>query len=331
MSAMDHWLRTNTPRGYVCYRAARPPAIHGRLDDPAWDAAPWTEDFVDIEGDLRAAPRFRTRVKMLWDDAFFYIGAEMEEPHVWATLTDHDSVIYHDNDFEVFIDPDGDNHDYYELEINALNTTWDLRLPKPYRDGGPPIDAWEIPGMRTAVHVRGTLNNPGDTDEGWTVEIALPWTVLGEFARCAAPPRHGDQWRVNYSRVQWRTDIVNGAYRKVDGQREDNWVWSPQGVVDMHQPENWGFVQFSTAAPGTDTFRRDPDEAVHALLMRVYHAQRAFQEKHGRWAQRWTDLGLSADVAPEIRATTEGYTATAVSSDGRRWNVRQDSRLWRDP
>ena len=59
---------------------------------------------------------------MLWDDDYFYIGAELREPHVWGTLTAHDSVIFHDNDFEVFIDPNGDNHEYYEFEINALGT-----------------------------------------------------------------------------------------------------------------------------------------------------------------------------------------------------------------
>ena len=26
--------------------------------------------------------------------------------------------------------------------------------------------------------------------------------------------------------------------------KEDNWVWSPQGLVDMHVPERWGVVQF---------------------------------------------------------------------------------------
>ena len=72
---------------------------------------------------------------MLWDDTYLYVGALLEEPHVWATLTQHDSVIFHDNDFEVFIDPDGDNHEYCEIEINALNTEWDLFLNKPYRDG----------------------------------------------------------------------------------------------------------------------------------------------------------------------------------------------------
>ena len=116
------------PKGYVCYRASRPPVIDGKLDEPAWRSAPWTDHFVDIEGDFKPPPRFKTRVKMLWDHLHFYIGAELEEPHVWATLTQRDSVIFHDNDFEVFIDPDGDNHNYYELEINALNSVWDLRL-----------------------------------------------------------------------------------------------------------------------------------------------------------------------------------------------------------
>src|SRR5262245_28827455 len=135
------------PRGYVCARTREPLTIDGDLTKPAWQTAPWSEPFGDIEGDIRPKPRFRTRAKMLWDDRFFYIGADLEEPHVWATLTEHDSVIFHDNDFEVFLDPDGDNHEYYELEMNALNTTWDLRLPKPYRDGGSARNDWEIPGM----------------------------------------------------------------------------------------------------------------------------------------------------------------------------------------
>jgi hypothetical protein len=98
------------PKGYVCHRATGPVAIDGRPTDAAWAAAPWSDPFVDIEGDRRPAPRHRTRVKMLWDDAALYFAAELDEPHVWATLTDHDAVIFRDNDFEVFLDPDGDNH-----------------------------------------------------------------------------------------------------------------------------------------------------------------------------------------------------------------------------
>ncbi len=148
------------PRGYLCYRATSPMKVDGRLDEPAWQNVPWTDDFVDIEGDARPRPRFRTRAKMLWDQKHLYVAADIEEPHVWATLTRHDSVIFHDNDFEVFIDPNGDNHEYYELEINALNTTWDLFLPLPYKDGGKARNEWEIAGLRTAVRVAGTLNDP---------------------------------------------------------------------------------------------------------------------------------------------------------------------------
>ena len=127
---------------------------------------------------------------MLWDDDCLYIAAELEEPNVWATLTKHDSVIFQDNDFEVFLDPDGDGHLYAELELNALNTTWDLLLTKPYKDGGRAIDAWEITGLRTAVHVDGTLNDPRDRDRGWSIEIAWPWKGLeGTERPTGAAPR----------------------------------------------------------------------------------------------------------------------------------------------
>ena len=229
--------------------------LDGRLVGTAWESAPWTEDFVDISNDV--IPRFRTRAKMLWDDEFFYVGAEMEEPHVWATLTEHDSVIFQDNDFEVFIDPDGDGETYYEFEINALNTTWDLFLPKRYSQGGSAHNEWEIPGMRHAVWVDGTLNDPSDEDLGWSVTLAFPWRSLvplppphlsgtshPEKWRGGSPPLTGDVWRVNFSRVDWQVTIEEGRYVKVPDTPEDNWVWSPQGVVDMHQPEHWGFVEF---------------------------------------------------------------------------------------
>jgi hypothetical protein len=227
------------PKTYECRRAPEPLRIDGRLDEPSWASAPWTAPFVDIEGDAKPRPRFRTRAKMLWDDRFFYVAAELEEPHVWATLTKHDSVIFHDNDFEVFLDPDGDGLRYYELELNALNTTWDLFLPKPYRFGGKADNRFEITGLRTAVHIDGALNDPRDTDRGWTVEIALPWKAF------EGSPHPDNTWRVNFSRVEWEHRIVDGRYRKAEGKKEDNWVWSPQGEINMHIPERWGYVRFS--------------------------------------------------------------------------------------
>ncbi|HEX3072090.1 MAG TPA: carbohydrate-binding family 9-like protein, partial [Ignavibacteriales bacterium] len=123
-----------SPKRYVCYKTDAPLAIDGNMDEAAWSKAVWTDDFIDIEGEVKPNPRFRTRVKMLWDEKYFYIAAEMQEPDIWAYQRNRDDIIFFDNDFEVFIDPDGDTHRYSEFEMNAVNTVWDLLLVQPYRD-----------------------------------------------------------------------------------------------------------------------------------------------------------------------------------------------------
>ncbi len=328
------------PHGYVCYRATRPLTIDGRLDKPAWKVAPWTEDFADIEGSVKPKPKYRTRAKLLWDDDYLYLGAELEEPHVSGTITQRDAVIFQDNDFEVFIDPNGDNHEYYEIEINALNTVWDLLLKKPYKDGGPALNSWDIAGLKTAVHVNGTLNQASDTDVGWTVEFAFPWKALGEYAHRPAPPNEGDQWRINFSRVEWLYDIVGGEYKKVPNRREDNWVWSPQGIVDMHRPEKWGYLEFTRGEPGMVTFHPDPAAGVRNLLHKLYYAEREFMTDQKHWTDSPTELGAAAAASartslhPVIKLTPEGFTITAEArlADGRiqTWHISQDSRIWSD-
>jgi len=237
------WAAEAPPKRYNCVRADSAIRVDGQLDDAAWRRARWTDWFVDIRGTSGPKPRFRTRVKMLWDDDYFYVGAELEEPDVWATLTEHDSVIFHDNDFEVFLNPTGDGLNYFEFEINALNTGWDLFLPKPYRQKGKADNSWEIPGLRSAVSVQGTLNDNRDRDRGWSVELAFPWSAF--TARSGAGrPQPGTEWRVNFSRVEWQVRHSDTHYEKLPGLKEDNWVWSPQGIVDMHLPDRWGYVKF---------------------------------------------------------------------------------------
>jgi len=326
----DPPARTTDPLGYVCYRAEKPIKIDGKLDDPAWATAPWSDAFVDIEGAAKPKPRWRTRMKMLWDDQCLYIAAELEEPHLWATLTEHDSVIFHDNDFEVFLDPDGDQQNYCELELNAKNTTWDLLLAKPYHAGGRAINAWEILGLRTAVHLDGTLNDPSDKDRGWTVEIAWPWKGLKELTEVPVPPGDGDQWRINFSRVQWDLEVVDGKYQKVADRKEHNWVWSPQGAIDMHRPERWGYLQFSTAKPGSTAFRPDPERHVRDQLQRVYYAQRAHHKQTGAYANSLEALQLdlgrySKNFRLECTRSLFEAELPAQANAASRWVISQDS------
>ena len=204
------------PRKYQCRRMATPKKIDGSLTDPAWQDLPWSEDFVEITGEESLRPYYRTRVKMGWDDDFFYVGAELEEPHVWGTITEKNAVMFEDNDFEVFIDPDRDGLNYYEFEINALGTIWELSLPKPYGEGGVPILGCNLPGLKSAVHVRGTMNDPSNEDEGWSVEIAFPWKELVKYHKSvASPPVAGDVWKINFSRVQWEHEVVDGKYVRI--------------------------------------------------------------------------------------------------------------------
>jgi len=242
------------PLRYRALHVTTPPAIDGRLDDAAWQDTPWSPTFIDIEGDRRPAPALHTRMKLAWDDSTLYVAGELEEPDLWATLTTRDAVIFQDNDFELFVDPDGDAARYFELELNALNTQWDLFLPKAYRDGGKALDAFDFAGLRSAVALDGTLNDPTDRDRGWSIEIAIPFRAFTAPGISHHAPRVGDTWRVNFSRVEWDLEARDGRYTKVldpatgKSRPEHNWVWSPQGVIDMHQPERWGYVEFTRAA-----------------------------------------------------------------------------------
>jgi hypothetical protein len=92
--------------------------------------------------------------------------------------------------------------------------------------------------------VNGTLNDPRDRDRGWSVEMAFPWAAFASRASVKSPAA-GDQWRVNFSRVEWRTTIEGGKYVKAPHLPEDNWVWSPQGLINMHVPDRWGYVEFA--------------------------------------------------------------------------------------
>lgn len=318
-----------SPRQYRCARTPDSIRIDGHLDE--WPDSFFSGAFVDITGEVSLKPPLETQMAMMWDDDFLYVAARMEEPHLWATLTEHDAVIYHDNDFEVFIDPDGDTHNYYEFQINTLGTTWDLFLLKPYRDKEKvAIDSWEIPGVKHAVNLRGTLNDPSDIDQGWDVELAFPWDVLQECSEIAAPPNNGDVWRINFSRVQWHLSVENGQYRKkVDSGTgnilpEENWTWSPQGLIAMHYPERWGFLEFSTGTSGgVVPWSPTPESEARQRLRKVYYAQKQFFEDQKRYATSLAELGLKPAFPVKLVAFGKRYTVSTDVS-GTTWSIHED-------
>lgn len=266
-----------SPKTYVVHKTRSKITIDGKAEEQDWKDAKFTSNFIDIEG--VKIPNQQTNVKMLWDANFLYVYAKLYEKHVWGDIKKRDQVIFYNNDFEIFISPSNDTHNYGEIEINALNTIWDLILNKPYNVGGKPKNRWNLNALKSAVFIKGSLNDSNDIDEYWTVEMAIPLSAFAELKnKPKRKPKDGEQWRVNFSRVQWNHDITNGVYsRKKENNKflpEYNWVWSNQGAINMHLPENWGYIHFSDKNPTkTIEFKHQTDvlteQATYALYRTI--------------------------------------------------------------
>ena len=256
---------------YTCHRSPGRIEVDGDLDKPAWKAAPRAARFVDLVSGLPGL--LDTRMAALWDDEALYVAFWASEPNVRAKLTERDSLVWTENDLEVFI---GGEDCYYEFEINARGTVyevfyvWQDALKKGSRFDLPEFDLrgrrvdvlggfqdalrygkhprgarwafmdWDLAGLRTAVRVRGTLNDPSDVDDGWTAEIAFPWSGLKHLAgRRPLPPRDGDVWRLDFSRFEL---LKNGG---VPVEPHPGWALNKHGVYDSHIPECFSYVHFS--------------------------------------------------------------------------------------
>lgn len=206
------------PRVYRAYRT-QGIKLDGKLDDADWQTAKPSDPFVDISTDVK--PLKETTVKMLWDDDNLYIGATIIEDKIVANLKQRDTIIWKENDFEVFIDPDNDRECYFEIEINAIGTVMDLMMNKPYRDQGNFYMPWDCPGL---------VVKTSRDDKAWYAEFAIPRkSLMIGFTK----PEELPFWRINFSRVEW-----------MNPEKEENWVWNPTGEIDMHMPERWGYVYF---------------------------------------------------------------------------------------
>ena len=276
----DGTCRVNSIAHYTSRRADGPIVVDGKLDEPSWQQAEKSPRFVDM---VSGQPGFYdTHAAVLWDDQYLYVGMWLEEPYVEAHLTRTGSLIFQENDAEVFIDG-GDA--YSEFETNALGTSYQVffiwrdafqkggRFDVPefnvfnkdvYTFGGDfdrdPATFWtgthprgirwafvnhEIPGLLKAVHVDGKINDSSVPDKGWTVELAFPWKELKYLANGRSlPPKNGDMWRIFFGRFE---------LLKPEGTElatHPSWVWSPHGIYDTHRPECFPYIQFSDKSVG---------------------------------------------------------------------------------
>ncbi len=243
------WVLTNAvappSQGMACF-THKPVTVDGKLDEPAWlSAQTFPLQKVILATGGRNLP---TAAKVLWDAENLYVGFQCTDSDVWSTYTARDRHLWEEEVVEVFVDPDGDGHNYFEFEVNPLNTQVDLKLPAP--TGGKLEDeiGWNSAGWKSAVTVDGTVASRADTDRGWTCEMAIPMKDLSP----AGPPAVGSQWRVNLYRIDRpsKTEPKNDQLAQFS-------AWSAV-QAGYHEPQQFGFLTFA-ADPADDDFSMYPE------------------------------------------------------------------------
>lgn len=223
--------------------------VDGVLDEDAWKNAPSSGKFVDVRtGRPNATFPVNGTAKLLWDDKGLYIGFDIVDPDVVGGFEKDkkDPHLWTKDVVEIMVDPegDGDNRDYYEIQVNPQNLVFDSQFdlynkPKGGPEGPFGHEEWSA-GLKSAVTVKGTLDKPGDKDEGYVVEVMIPWKSFNKAKK--TPPAVGDTWRLNFyamqnnSGVAWSPILGQGNFHRAS--RFGKVLWAEKGWTPPPESES---------------------------------------------------------------------------------------------
>jgi hypothetical protein len=254
-------------------RVSSPIKIDGSLTEPAWAAAETLELKDAVDPETRAkwrerGPRWHqpqaTHARFLWDDQNLYLAFEVEDDDIWAHDCPRDTTsLPGDEVVELFLDVDGAGTTYYELELSPKNVVYDLLVQRPTPPAWRPLpqgfvghEGWDWRGMESAVTCDGAVdvipNDKGAASSDrtklppskrWIAELKLPFAALRGRR---VPPRPGDAWRMNVTRVErYRPE------KDEDAQFPELMSWAPlggkdsDGHVSFHRPWRFGWIEFT--------------------------------------------------------------------------------------
>lgn len=222
------------------------PNIDGIPDD--WQVL--QNSFRD-EHSLYNSP-FRNEVKYNfgWDEQNLYAIIQVHDTQVGTVLEIQDTVGIHLNDaIELWIDSRNDSKNIidgndYHFIIDVLNRAELFRGDKTLMELKP--DSSEVPQSagitpivyQKAVQVNGRLNNATDTDSGYTVELAIPWSAIG------IEPRQGLLLKMDLCNDDQDSVLISKEFEQTDTVRDKAFLsryhyfnWS--GLHDFGYPSQW--------------------------------------------------------------------------------------------
>lgn len=227
-------LKSGEPmKKFVIPRAPAIPEMDGKwVDEDAWKGALDLGEFTNTLDGSKVP--FDTDARVMWDDENIYVAMSAGDDYLQSKYTQHDDELWHEDAFEVFLDPGADKKDYYEIQVSPAGLVFDSYLPR-YRKN---TNEWSS-NVRVAVVLDGTLNDGEGGDKGWSAEMSIPIASLdkGKPASTGA----GDIWAVNFFRVD-ATD-----------KRPRYSAWSPPLRGDFHALDRFAQVVFEQPAQAQAT------------------------------------------------------------------------------
>ncbi|MCY2965412.1 MAG: carbohydrate-binding family 9-like protein [Planctomycetota bacterium] len=218
------------PPVYQIHRAGSPIAIDGKLDEPAWFAAPAVGEFQFTWH--KEGRKERSVAKLLWDDTNLYVAHVCEDAHISARHKDHDGPIPEDDCFEVIFAPNPDLPEvYFNIEWNVIGGYLDNFRPEGPKK--PRAKVWDADGVQVAGTYAGTLNDDSATDTSWTCEVAIPLKNFEKYM-LHTPPQPGSHWNLNLNRHGGKTNMQYSQWSRAD---------TP--TPNFHTPHRFGKVIFS--------------------------------------------------------------------------------------
>jgi hypothetical protein len=234
-------LEAAQPPHLEARRVAAPPAIDGRLDEPAWRDAPEADAFTQkrpVEGE---PPVERTSVRVLYDSDAVYIGVACDQAKapVVARLTRRDRQVEADS-VTIALDTRGDGKSAFEFGVNAAGVLSDALRSNDTAVSSEWDEVWDA---RTAI-----------TDRGWSAEMRIPLHAL-RFT-----PRPIQSWGFQVRRyVSARQELDEWSFTPKEDAREVSRYGRLDGIAGLHAKDYLEVLPFVTArlrhrdvAPGAE-------------------------------------------------------------------------------
>ncbi len=222
------------PKHVVVPKLHGPVVIDGELNEKVWAKAALLQPFFQSSGG--EPEREHTQVRVWYDDNALYLGWTCQDIDIQATFTNRDSKFWEEEVVEFFLAPRELNH-YFELQWNPLGGVFDATIKNDLDEKGLSKNfdgdwSYTAKGMKSAVKLKGTVNDASDKDEFWQVEVMIPFSDLGQ-----ATPKAGEAWRANFYR-----------FNRTRGQPVEELSWSPTRLPGFHQPSRFGYLEFGNVS-----------------------------------------------------------------------------------